>query len=101
MPREDGQFKPGESGNPNGRPKSGESWADLIEEAMQELTDDESGNKVKVKKAIAQKMAKMALEGNPKFAEIIMERQEGKAKQTVDTNTSFTFNFEDETDAEI
>jgi hypothetical protein len=96
------QFKPGQSGNPNGRPKKGDSWADILNEAMDELIESEDfQNKVSCKKAIAKVLAKRALKGDVKAIETIMERQEGKAKQTVDNNTNFTFNFEDESDAEI
>lgn len=56
MPKSDGQFKPGESGNPNGRPKKGYSITEMMKEML--------ANKPEVKEAIGKVIAKKALEGD-------------------------------------
>lgn len=66
-------FKPGQSGNPNGRPKGSVSLKTYAKQYLQELTDEE-------------KLAFMA--GLPK--DIVWKMAEGNPKQDVDANVEVT-----------
>lgn len=76
-PNPENQFKPGQSGNPNGRPRSGNSWKDIIDNAISLKT--EKG--ISKKEAIILILTEMALDGDLKAMEMLMDRTEGKAKQ--------------------
>jgi len=84
MPSSDTQFKPGHSGNPGGRPKRGWTWADLLEEAMEEELTTTDGKKDKAKKFITKRLVKMAIDGDLGAQKEIMDRMEGKPKQSTD-----------------
>ena len=71
------RFKPGESGNPNGRHGS---MADLFKE----LAEVEDGKGKTRKEKILDKILKMAENGSLKAAEIYMNRVEGKAREYVE-----------------
>lgn len=80
-------WKPGESGNPNGRPKRGWTWADLVEEAASELLGTTSGEKIEAKKIIAKRLVKMAAEGDRQAIKDIMDRMDGYPQQSTDLTT--------------
>ena len=65
-------WKPGQSGNPKGRPK-GRVLTSAIEELVAEGLDGKDLSKALAKKAVA-----MALSGNFQFFNLLMERLEGK-----------------------
>jgi len=58
----DGTFKPGVSGNPNGRPKG--TLKDFVRQTFQGMTDDEKREWLKKNKVPADLIWRMA-EGNP------------------------------------
>lgn len=63
------KFKPGQSGNPGGRPKGSKSWKTVIEaELSAEIGLKEQGVDMKVSKmeAFAKRLVSDALAGNPK-----------------------------------
>ena len=63
------KFKPGQSGNPGGRPKGSKSWKSVIEaELGMEIGLKEQGLELKVTKmeAFAKRLVSDALAGNPK-----------------------------------
>ncbi|CUJ83420.1 hypothetical protein RUE5091_00106 [Ruegeria denitrificans] len=63
------KFKPGQSGNPGGRPKGSKSWKTVIEaELATEIGLKEQGVELKVTKmeAFAKRLVSDALAGNPK-----------------------------------
>ena len=73
------EFKPGQSGNPNGRPKKlpelDKLLADVLGEEKDGLTAAEA-----ILKALRMKAAK----GDIRAAEVLLDRAYGKAKQTLD-----------------
>ena len=86
------RFKPGESGNPNGRHGA---MADLFKE-LAEVEDNKGKTR---KEKILDKILKMAENGSLKAAEIYMNRVEGKPTEfretTVKTDPIKVFDFED------
>lgn len=78
------RWKPGESGNPGGRPKKtplADACRDLLEEAVPR---DRSGRSYA--EAIAEKLAKKALRGNIAAVREIADRAEGKARQAMEVS---------------
>ena len=85
MPKEDTQFKPGQSGNPNGRPKKAACLTDILRgQGNIEDVKLEDGTKISRKEAIARKMWSMALGGDPVIMKYLYDRIDGKPKATVD-----------------
>ena len=79
MPKEDTQFKPGQSGNPNGRPKGTLSLVSLIKQKLEE-EDPEDGKTFASK--IIEKYIKEALSKNDGTAiRDLIDRIDGKAMQ--------------------
>jgi hypothetical protein len=79
------RFKPGASGNPEGRPK-----LTLLSEALREqLAEVLPGvDEQTIAESIARSMIKQALSGNVKAAREIADRTEGKPKVSVDIDMS-------------
>tara|TARA_R100001480_G_scaffold33624_1_gene45260 strand:+ start:889 stop:1203 length:315 start_codon:yes stop_codon:yes gene_type:complete len=71
------RFKPGESGNPNGR---NGAMSDLFKE-LAETTDDQGKTR---KEKILDKILRMAENGSLKAAEMYMNRVEGKPREYVE-----------------
>lgn len=77
-----GQFKPGVSGNPNGRPKGSQSIPDLLRRiGEEEGLKDGSKNKLEV---VMSKVFGYALEGRAWAVQFIADRTEGKPKEFVE-----------------
>ena len=68
-------WKPGQSGNPKGRPPKG----DTMTEALKEKVD---------KEAVAEKLYAMAMEGDIAALKYIYDRVDGKPRESVDLNHS-------------
>ena len=69
------QFKPGESGNRKGRPKQGETFADVITKQVRKKVTVSTGNivrKVPMLVAIAMKHISKAAGGDPKSTAIVL-----------------------------
>ena len=81
---EDGTFKKGMSGNPNGRPKKGFAIADILDE----LGDRVVGENKTLKEMVLEKVYDMALAGDLNSAKFIADRTEGTAlhKMSVTSN---------------
>jgi hypothetical protein len=95
-------WKPGQSGNPAGAPKRGESWAELIKR-IGELTPVEAaercvalaqqflkyGNGATLKETVALRVyASLLFEPQPGLLNAFMERAEGKVAQPVSMEPS-------------
>ena len=87
-------WKPGQSGNPNGRPKKGEAWADVANELLNskeiDITMKLADGKVKrlslesdksFRHAVIVGMIKEAMNGNVQAAKELADRTEGKSKE--------------------
>jgi hypothetical protein len=70
-------FKPGQSGNPKGRPKKLPELDTLLADVLGEEKDG-----MTAAEAILKKLRQMAAQGNIRAAEILLERAYGKAKQS-------------------
>jgi hypothetical protein len=75
------KFKKGVSGNPKGRPKMPD-----LKEAMTLLLADEKNGKTALDAVLA-RLRQMAIDGNLKAAEILLDRAYGKPKQSIDHTT--------------
>lgn len=84
MSNPDNYFKPGQSGNPKGRPKRDWTVQSLIEEAMEE--SDESG--IPAKKIIYQKLVNLAKRGDIQAVKEINQRLDGMPQQKTDLTTN-------------
>lgn len=76
MSNKDTQFKPGQSGNPNGRPKKGYS----ITEWFKEMLD----SKPEVKDAIGKSIMKKALEGDTAAQKMVWQYMDGMPQQKIE-----------------
>lgn len=82
FPNPDTQFKPGQSGNPNGRPKGTKNLSTILKTILEEEIEDD-GEKRTFQEAIIRKLLKKAKDGDIKAIMEIFDRVEGKAKQEV------------------
>lgn len=80
------RFQPGQSGNPNGRPKKLPSLDKLLPEVLGDELDDNS----KIKQ-ILNKLADQAYKkGDVRAAQILLDRGYGAPKQTIATDGEIT-----------
>jgi hypothetical protein len=80
--RVNGQFKPGHSGNPNGRPPKARCIPDILQKIGEEEGTIDGMDKLEV---VMRKVFQYALEGKSWAVEFIANRTEGKAKEYVET----------------
>ncbi len=75
------QFKPGESGNPSGRPPSllSDAYKGLLEQVV-----EGDAKKRTYAQLIAEGQARAAVKGSTNAAKEIADRTEGKAKQSIE-----------------
>jgi len=76
-------WKPGQSGNANGRPPDDNSWAGLMRKVGAEVI--KSG--ITKKEACVRVAYNEAAKGNDKFLKMLIERMEGLLTQSVDVTT--------------
>lgn len=79
-PPEEHQFKPGESGNPEGRKPGTKNMSTILRE-MLELETVVDGVKMSYKDSIVRKLIKKADKSDLRAIQEIFDRTEGKAKQ--------------------
>ena len=91
-----GQFKPGVSGNPNGRPKGVQSIPDILRMIGEEEGTVDGKSKLDV---IMYMVFKFALEGKPWAVQFIADRTEGRAVERIDQTLKHepirVFDFDD------
>lgn len=75
-------WKPGQSGNPNGRPKRGNTMADLLRKCL----EAEGKNKLTAKQEIIEKLLDLAKNGDMVAIKTILERIDGKAIDKMEIN---------------
>lgn len=86
-------FQPGQTGNPKGRPK-GKSISTLLNELLEKKVKDLDGTERTRAEIIALKLLSKATDAKTvdnsvlKAIEQILDRSEGKAKQTVDVTSN-------------
>jgi hypothetical protein len=78
-------FKPGQSGNPGGRPKKEWTWAGLLEKVGEE-TEVKSGQKFK--DLVSKRLWIDAINGSLGAQKEIMNRMEGMPKQSTEHSGS-------------
>jgi hypothetical protein len=81
------QFKPGQSGNPTGRPKKRTSFAESIEKELNtRITVNEGGERRKITKlqAIAKQQTNKALNGDLKATALLMRAIEPRESEQID-----------------
>jgi len=76
MSNKDTQFKPGQSGNPDGRPKKGYSITEWFKEML--------SSKPEVKDAIGKSILKKALEGDPAAQRLVWNYMDGMPQQSIE-----------------
>lgn len=81
-----GQWKPGVSGNPKGRPKKEHTLTSLIKEELGKLVENDPKGRT-YEQALAEAIVKASiprtLKGDGRLAELILERTEGRVPQQV------------------
>lgn len=83
FPNEETQFKKGESGNPNGRPRKLPELEKIIAEVMGEEKDG-----LTAAEAILKALRAKAAKGDIRAAELLLDRAYGKARQYIESNIS-------------
>lgn len=86
-PNPENQFKPGQSGNPGGRPKNEWTWSSLVREAM----DEEGDNGQAIKKNVSRALVTKALTGDVQALREIGNRLDGMPKQNLGIDATGTF----------
>ncbi len=81
---------PGESGNPKGRPKKGNAWADVIAEVMDQVAEDITGKpkdrQRTVRQAVVHRIASLAIGGDVRASQWLADREIGYPRQSVEIN---------------
>ncbi len=76
-------FQPGVSGNPNGRPRKGQTMTDILEKTLKKKTVKMDGRLISGKEAAAMKLLQLAMKGDVAALKYIFDRVDGKPNQTV------------------
>lgn len=96
MSERGGPFKEGDPRiNRKGRPKKGDTWADILEEIseMEIILDEKTGEKITYKRAVAIRAFEEASKGNTLMFNAIMNRMSGYPKHRIEQH-SLTYNMD-------
>jgi hypothetical protein len=84
-PPKHSQFKKGQTGNPNGRPKKLPELHVLLADVLGEEKDG-----ISAAEAILKSIRAKAAKGDVRAAELLLDRAYGKPKQSIDNNITTT-----------
>lgn len=76
------KFKPGQSGNPKGRPKAEWTWSGVLRQAMEKAVGPKQ-----IKELVSEALMEKALTGDVQAIKEIGNRIDGMPKQSVDHTT--------------
>jgi hypothetical protein len=87
------RFRPGQSGNANGRPKGRKNTATLLREILDRkiaVRNSSTIRKISVREAILTRFAESALKGDTKSAAFLLQRDDGTeaVQENADTATT-------------
>ena len=80
MPGEDTRFKPGQSGNPKGKPKGTISLAAQLRKALKRTVQTKDGTRMKTYDAVVAKAIQSALQGDSAMMKLIFDRVDGRVR---------------------
>lgn len=80
-------FKPGQSGNPSGRPKGSLGFSTLFKKAIRKIAKEKKLNIKDPETQLVVKAIIEGLKGNYSYYKDIMDRRYGKAKESLDITT--------------
>jgi len=86
-------FKPGQSGNPLGRPKKGQAFTDILRQVGESSEKRTRAGKIRYNQALAIKVWDKALKGTRWACELIYNRLDGKPVETVDAKLNMTYSI--------
>lgn len=94
-------WKPGQSGNPRGRPRKGNAVAELLRDALEKIPEAEritaqkAGRKARIlAEIIRERLEIEIMKGNLKAIELYMNRVEGKPRATLTVEGQVDHNHE-------
>ncbi len=76
------RFKPGQSGNPNGRPKGSKNFATILHQQLRKkvtITVDGKPKRVTVQEVIARRLANDSMKGTTKAMELLIRLTSAKS----------------------
>ena len=83
MPKSPASFKPGQSGNPKGRPVGSRNYETIYWEAMKKIAESQDKTPEEIEDILIQSGLKNALKGDYRFYQDALDRRHGKPKQSV------------------
>lgn len=83
-PSKDTRFKPGQSGNPKGRPVGSRDYRDIYRDALTKIAETNDMSPEELETILEETGLKKALKGDFKFWQDIRDRIHGKPKQAVE-----------------
>ena len=78
------RFKPGQSGNPNGRPKGSKNFATILHQQLRKkvtITVDGKPKRVTVQEVIARRLANDSMKGTTKAMELLIRLTSAKSDE--------------------
>jgi Family of unknown function (DUF5681) len=78
------RFKPGQSGNPNGRPKGSRNFATILQQQLRQMvtiTVDGKPKRVTVQEVIARRLANDSMKGTTKAMELLIRLTSAKSDE--------------------
>ena len=78
------RFKPGQSGNPNGRPKGSKNFATILQQQLRKkvtITVDGKPKRVTVQEVIARRLANDSMKGTTKAMELLIRLTSAKSDE--------------------